>query len=138
MFELSEKGPVANLPYILILGYSMFWWISVFRKCQKDRIHHFRCNLAPAIYRASEDCVWSGFFPNGKTGSSDFFFTCESHGFITGIVSYFNTATKDRRYLGLFFYLFIFLWRCPQLIFLMDKSLTKKRFLGRKKVLGQG
>ena len=52
MLELSEKGAVANLPYILILGYSMFWWISVFRKCQEDRIHHFRCSLGPAISEA--------------------------------------------------------------------------------------
>ena len=79
----------------------MFWWISVFQKCQEDRIHHFRCSLGPAIYRASEDCVWSGFLPNGKTGSASFNFKCESHGYITGILSEFNTVTKDRRYLGL-------------------------------------
>ena len=79
----------------------MFWWISVFRKCQEDRIHHFRCSLGPAIYRASEDCVWSGFLPNGITGSASFNFKCESHGYITGILSEFNTVTKDRRYRGL-------------------------------------
>lgn len=76
-------------------SYSMFWWIRVFRKCQADRIHHFRCNLGPAIYRGAEDCIWSNFLTNAASASSTY--TCGSHGFITGIESDFNTVAKDRR-----------------------------------------
>lgn len=80
----------AYCPY----SYSMHWWISAFRKCQQDRIHHFRCRLGPAIYGPS-DCNWTPHVLNDVKHS--FFYKCPHNGFINGVISYFNKASKDRR-----------------------------------------
>ncbi|XP_078344423.1 dermatopontin-like [Oculina patagonica] len=81
----------AYCPY----SYSMAQWLSVFRLCQEDRIHHFRCSFGPAIFDHS-NCGWTSQFVNDV--KKTFIFKCPSQGFINGIGSYFDKTSKDRRF----------------------------------------
>ena len=104
ILELSEKGAVANLPYILIPGYSMFGGLVFSENVRRIAFTISAVALVllfTAQAKTTSGLVWR---PNEKTGSANCTFTCESHGFITGIVSDFNTVNKDRRYRGLNFF----------------------------------
>ena len=102
ILELSEKGPVANLPYILIPGYSMFGGL-VFSENVR-RIAFTISAVALVLLFTAQAKTTSGLASERKEGSANCTFTCESHGFITGIVSDFNTVNEDRRYRGLIFF----------------------------------
>ncbi|CAH3151298.1 unnamed protein product [Porites lobata] len=73
--------------------YSMTQWISIYRKCQQDRVHHFRCRYGPAPYY--RDCSWTPHFLHDAT--QPLHYRCPHDGFITGVYSYFVKASKDRR-----------------------------------------
>lgn len=76
-----------------IAAYSMTQWISFYRNCQKDRVHHFRCRPGPAYY---SDCSWTPHLLHDAT--HPLHYRCPDDGFITGVHSHFVKASKDRRY----------------------------------------
>lgn len=75
--------------------YSTTQWISSYRKCQQDRVFHFRCRLGPAPHTYYRDCSWTPHFLHDAT--QPLHYRCPDDGFITGVYSFFVRAFKDRR-----------------------------------------
>ena len=79
---------------LLFLGYSVSQWVSLYRPCQEDRIHSFKCRHL-MIGSGQVHCS------PGKSLNAPkqaFSFTCPQNGFITEVSSHFDKASKDRRY----------------------------------------
>lgn len=78
---------------ISIAGYSMNVWLSIYRKCQKDRIFHFICQrIWNETYKS---CKWIKPFSAAKKKVK---FNCPRRGTIIGMRSLFNESSSDRRY----------------------------------------
>lgn len=80
-------------------------WISVYRPCKQDRVHHFRCRLGPAVYNSPKHCNWTPHVLHNVKHS--FFYKCPHNGFITGVISYFDKTAKDRKYASALDFLFL-------------------------------
>ena len=81
--------------FISFAGYSMNVWLSIYRKCQKDRIFYFRCHRIRNETYNEKFCYWTK--PDSAV-KQDMKFNCPRRGTITGMRSLFNESSSDRRY----------------------------------------
>ena len=81
--------------FISFAGYSMNVWLSIYRKCQKDRIFYFRCHRIRNETYSEKFCSWTK--PDSAV-KQDMKFNCPRRGTITGMRSLFNESSSDRRY----------------------------------------
>lgn len=79
---------------LLFLGYSVSQWVSLYRPCQEDRIHNFKCRFLEEVGQVQCGSEKSLNAPKQAFSS----FTCPKNGFITAVSSHFDKASKDRRY----------------------------------------
>lgn len=112
--------------FLLFSGYSMSQWISAYRPCKQDRVHHFRCRLGPAIY-SSRNCYWTPHVLHNVKHS--FFDKCPNNGFITGVISYFDKTAKDRKYASALDFLFLVFPSIPSNFLAVDNVVHCKRLL---------
>ena len=75
----------------------MSQWVSVYRACQEDRIHHFKCRSV-GIGSGQLHCGWTTL----NTGKHAFLFNCPKNGFIKEVLSLFDKVSKDRGYCACF------------------------------------
>jgi len=69
-------------------------WLSIYRKCQKDRIFYFRCHRIRNETYSEKFCSWTK--PDSAV-KQDMKFNCPRRGTITGMRSLFNESSSDRR-----------------------------------------
>ena len=80
--------------YFDFLGYSLSHWYTYYRRCQGDRLHHFKCTRTPA-YGRRPTCAWSNFLNNP---GQNYFKACTNNAYIAGVQSYYYRSTSDRKY----------------------------------------
>ena len=92
---MARQNDFQRKTFISIAGYSLNVWFSIYGKCQKDRIFHFRCQLIRKETYIEKFCKWIKPFSAAK---QDVKFNCPRRGTITGIRSLFNESSSDRGY----------------------------------------
>jgi len=74
-------------------GSSLSHWYTYYRRCQGDRLHHFRCTRTPA-YGHRPICVWSNYL---NSPGQSYFRRCTNNAYIAGVLSYYDQHKSDRR-----------------------------------------
>lgn len=92
---MARQNDFQRKTFISIAGYSMNVWLSIYRKCQKDRIFFFRCHRIRSETYFEKRCRWIKPYSAAK---QDVKFNCPRRGTITGMRSLFNESSSDRRY----------------------------------------